>query len=159
MSSLAELAEDIEIHLPASPTTEKIELPDCVLVDETGFSFAPAGGVHRIRFDASGVDKRVAELRTMFRERGRDEFTWWVGTSSTPDDLEERLLGAGAVPYGHDPLIMAMVSTSEPPSVDAIEVRRVESLEDFSIARELGWATAGFTDEQLEHVRATLAER
>src|SRR5262249_34733898 len=35
----------------------------------------------------------------------------------------------------------------------------VESLEEFSVGRELGWSSAGFTEEQLEHVRATLPER
>ena len=80
LTLLEELAEDIEVHLPAPPSVEKLELPDCVLIDETGFPYAPAGGVHRIRFD--GVERRGArrpQLRAMFRERGRDEFTWWVG--------------------------------------------------------------------------------
>jgi GNAT superfamily N-acetyltransferase len=159
LSSLEALAEDVEVHLPASPTVEKLELPDCVLIDETSFSFAPAGGVHRIRFGASSVDDRVPALRSLFRERGRDEFTWWVGTSATPDDLELRLLRAGATPYGDDPVVASMVSTTEPPEVDGIDVRRVERLEDFSVARELGWSTADFTDEQLAHVRASLADR
>ena len=149
MTLLEELAEDIEVHLPAPPSVEKLELPDCVVVDETGFPWAPAGGVHRIRFDASNVEERVPELRAMFRERGRDEFTWWVGTSSTPDDLEDRLLGHGASPYSDDPVIAAMISTSEPPEVAGFHVRRVERVEDFSIARELAWSTADSGDEQL----------
>jgi GNAT superfamily N-acetyltransferase len=159
LTLLEELAEDIEVHLPAPPSVEKLELPDCVVVDETGFPWAPAGGVHRIRFDASNVEERVPELRAMFRERGRDEFTWWVGTSSTPDDLEDRLLGHGASPYSDDPVIAAMISTSEPPEVAGFHVRRVERVEDFSIARELAWSTADSGDEQLARVRETLPER
>jgi GNAT superfamily N-acetyltransferase len=159
LSSLAELAEDIDLHLPAVPAVERLELGDCVLIDQRGFSFAPAGGFHRIRFEAEGVEERVRRLRELFRERGRDEFTWWVGTSSTPGDLEDRLLALGATPYGDDPVIASMVSTSEPPEVEGVTVRRVERLEEFVIARELAWSTADFTDEQLAHVRATTAER
>jgi len=159
LSSLAELAEDIELHLPVLPGVERLDLGDCVLLDQPGFSFAPAGGFHRIRFDAERIDERVRQLRETFRERGRDEFTWWVGTSSTPDDLEDRLLALGAVPYGDDPVVASMVSTSEPPEVEDVEVRRVERLEEFVIARELAWSTAEFTDEQFAHVRATIPER
>jgi len=159
LSSLGELAEDIEVHLPTSPSVEKLELPDCVIIDETGFPYAPAGGVHRIRFEGSSVDERVTELRAMFRERGRDEFTWWIGPSATPDDLEERLLGLGASPFGDDPVVAVMVSTTEPPEVAGIEVRPVERIEDFSIARELAWSTVDSTDEQLARIRETLRER
>jgi hypothetical protein len=159
LTLLTELAEDIEVHLPAPPSIEKLELPDCVVIDETGFPYAPAGGVHRIRFGGSSVDERVTELRAMFRERGRDEFTWWVGTSATPDDLEERLLGLGASPFNDDPVVAVMVSTTEPPEVAGIEVRPVERIEDFSIARELAWSTADSSDEQLARVRETLSER
>jgi GNAT superfamily N-acetyltransferase len=159
LTPLEERAEDIEVYLPASPSVEKLELPDCVIVDETGFPYAPAGGVHRIRFGVSGVEERVTELRAMFRERGRDEFTWWAGTSATPGDLEERLLGLGASPFADDPVVAMMVSTTEPPDVVGIEVRPVERIEDFSIARELAWSTTDSTDEQLARTRETLQER
>jgi GNAT superfamily N-acetyltransferase len=159
LTRLEELAEDIEVHLPAPPSVEKLELSDCVLIDETGFPYAPSGGVHRIRFAESSVDERVSELRAMFRERGRDEFTWWVGPSATPDGLEERLLGLGATPFEEDPVVAVMVSTTEPPEVAGIEVRPVERIEDFSIARELAWSNVDSTDEQLARIRETLSER
>jgi GNAT superfamily N-acetyltransferase len=159
LTSLAELAEDIELYLPPTPGVEKLDLGDCFLVEEVGFSFPPAGGVHRIRFEPVDVERRVSELRRMFRERGRDEFTWWVGTSATPGDLEERLRALGATSYGDDPVITSMVTSSAPPEVEGVDVRRVERLEDFAIARELAWSTADFTDEQLAHVRATIPER
>ena len=159
MTLLEELAEDIEVHLPTSPRVEKLELPDCVLIDETGFPYAPSGGVHRIRFGASSVEERVSELRAMFRERGRDEFTWWVGTSATPDDLEERLLGLGASPFDDDPVVAVMVSRTEPHEVGGFDVRRVDRVEEFSIAREIAWSTADSSDEQLARIRETLTER
>ncbi len=158
MSSLEELAGEIEVHLPAPRAIERIELPDCVLLDETGFSFPPAGGVHRLRF-GDDVEGRVEAIRAMFRERGRDEFTWWVGTSATPGDLEARLLALGATPYGDEPVVASMVTTAAPPEVEDVDVRRVERLEEFSIARKLAWSSADFTDEQLARARATLDER
>ncbi len=159
MTLRTELAEDIEVHLPASASIERVELPDCVLLDQTGFSFPPAGGVHRLRFDAGSVDERVAVLRGMFRERGRDEFTWWVGTSARPGDLQDRLLALGAVPYGDEPVIASMVSRTTPPAVEGVDVRRVERLDDFVVARELAWTTADFTDAQLAEARSTLASK
>ena len=159
MTLLEELAEEIEVHLPLSESVERLELPDCVVVDQTGFPFPPAGGVHRLRFDDAGVEERATALRALFRDRGRVEFTWWVGTSATPRDVEARLLALGAAPYGDDPIIASMVSTTPPPEVQGVDVRRVERLEEFTIARELAWTTAGFTDEQLVQVRSTLAAR
>ncbi len=159
MTLLTELAEDIEVHLPASASIERLELPDCVLLDQTGFSFPPAGGVHRLRFADGSVDERVTALRALFRERGRDEFTWWIGSSATPVDLEARLLALGATPYGDEPVIASMVSTTPPPAVEGVDVRRVERLEDFAVARELAWTTADFTDAQLVEARSTLASK
>jgi len=159
LSSLAELAEDIELHLPPSASIERVELPDCVLLDQTGFSFPPAGAALRLRLDAANVDERVAAVRALFRERGRDEFTWWVGTSATPVDLEDRLRAMGMTSYGDDHVITSMLCTEPPPEVEGVEVRRVDTFEDFSVARELAWTTADFTHEQLDHARAGLRDR
>lgn len=159
MSSLEELAEDIEVLLPGAPHVERAELFDCVLLDQTGFSFPPAGAAHRLRFDVDHVEERVAVVRAWFRDRDRDEFTWWVGTSATPGDLEARLRAMGAAPYGDDPLLTSMVLTEAPPEVEGVKVRRVERFEDFAVAREMAWATADFTVEQLTHARSTQESR
>ena len=69
------------------------------------------------------------------------------------------MLRLGASPYSDDPVIAAMISMTEPPEVAGFDVRRVERVEDFSIARELAWSTADSSDEQLARVRETLSER
>lgn len=158
MSSLAELAEDIEVLLPLSPDTVKVELPDCVLLDQAGFSFPPAGGAHRLRFDAGRVEQRIEAVRTWFRERGRNEFTWWIGTSATPGDIDARLRARGAVPY-EEGVITSMVATEPPPEAEGVEVRKVEQFDDFVLAREIAWVTAGFTDEQSREARGTLTQK
>lgn len=159
MSSLEELAEDIEVLLPGSPSVAKEELSGCVLVDTAGISYPPASGAHQLRFDSERVEERIEVVRAWFRDRGRDAFTWWVGPSATPAGLEDRLRAAGAAPFADEPVVTSMVLTEPPPEVEGIEVRRVERLDDFALAREMAWNVAGFTDEQLESARATLVTR
>src|SRR5207247_10639989 len=90
LSSLLELAEDIEAHLPPFPSTTRADLPDCVLVDN-GMPYPPLSGAHRLRFEAAVLDARIGAVRRRFGELGRDQFTWWIGPSATPADLEARL--------------------------------------------------------------------
>ena len=127
-----------------------------MLLDQTGFPYAPAAGAHRLRFGEDDVEARVDEVRRWFGGRGRQEFTWWVGTSATPRDLEDRLLDLGASPYDDEPVISSMVTTDPPPAVAGIDVRRVTTIEELRIGREIGWASAELTDEQLESARASL---
>ena len=134
------------------------DLPDCVLYHEPGFSFPPAGAVYRVRFGAD-AGERIEAVRAWFRGRGREEFLWWVGTSATPADLEEQLLALGAEPYGADPIVAAMICTEPPPGVEEIDVRRVETFEDFTVAREIAWKTADFTERQQAEARASLERR
>lgn len=120
--------------------------------------FAEAGGAHRMRFDPDSVEGRVEAVRTWFRDQGREEFVWWVGPSTTPPDLEARLLGDGAVPW-RDGVVASMLTEQPPPQAPEIGVRRVEAFEDFVVARELAWTVAGFTAEQADEIRETLPEK
>ena len=158
MSSLEELAEDFELLLPLSPGTVRAELPDCVLLHQPDFSFPPAGSAHRLRFQADEVEERIDAVRGWFREQGRAEFVWWVGDSATPDDLDERLLAAGAAPW-EDGVIAMMLCTEATPEIAGVEVRRVETFEDFVRAREIAWESAELTEEQAREARATLPGR
>jgi GNAT superfamily N-acetyltransferase len=159
LTPIEELAEDIEVLLPVPRHVVREDLADCVLFHQPGFSFPPAGSAMRLRFDAAQVEERVGAVRAWFREQGREEFTWWVGTSATPGDLEARLHELGVSPYGDDPVIASMIATEPPPDVASIDVRLVERVEDFALAREIAWAAADFTDRQLAEARATLEER
>ena len=114
----------------------------------------PAAGAHRLRFAANGLEARIDAVRRWFGERGREQFTWWVGTSATPGDLEARLLDLGAYPYDDEPVITSMVATEPPPEVDGIEIRQVTTFEELATGREIGLATAELTEEQLVSARA-----
>jgi GNAT superfamily N-acetyltransferase len=159
LTSLAALAEDIEVLLPASASIARAELPDCVLIDMAGIASPGNSGAHRLRFASGRVDERIEAVRAWFRDRGRAEFTWWVGPSATPGDLEARLRAAGASSFADEPVVTQMLLTEPPPEVDGFEVRRVERFEEFAVGRELAWRIAGFTEEQLDAARGTLAER
>jgi GNAT superfamily N-acetyltransferase len=72
-----------------------------------------------------------------------------------PRDLEARLLARGAIPWD-DGVITMMTAVEPPPEAEGVEVRRVETFEDFVLAREIAWEAAEFTEEQAREVRATL---
>ena len=63
------------------------------------------------------------------------------------------------MPDKDDHVIVTMLTTEQPPHVEGIEVRKVSRLEDFVLAREIAWATAGFTEEQAEEIAATLPQK
>jgi hypothetical protein len=134
------------------------ELADCILVNGP-HPYPPLGGAHRLRLRNEDVEARIAEVRAWFAARGRDEFTWWVGPSATPSDLGARLEQAGAVPFPDEPVVTAMVLTERPPAVAGVEVRLVETFEDYATAQEIGWKSGSFTEAQVEAGRAQLEER
>jgi GNAT superfamily N-acetyltransferase len=129
-----------------------------VLIHQVGMSYPPAGGAHRLRFDADRLDERIVAVRDWFRDQGREQFVWWVGTSATPADLEQQLLARGAVPW-EDGVITLMLTDEPPPEAPGIDVRRVETFEDFVAGREIGWDSAEFTPEQAEEMRSSQAEK
>jgi GNAT superfamily N-acetyltransferase len=157
-TDLASLAEDVEILLPAAPRSVRADLADCVLIHQVGMSYPPAGGAYRLRFGRDDVDERVAAVREWFRDRGREQFVWWVGSSATPSDLEARLLERGATPW-EDGVISVMVTEEPPPDVAGVDVRRVETYDEFVFARAIAWSVAGFSPEEKQEARATLPER
>lgn len=141
-----------------APNSVRLELPDCVLLHQIGMSYPPASGAHRVRFEPAIADDRVAAVRDWFRGQGREEFVWWVGSSATPPDLEARLREQGATPW-EDGVIASMLTEQPPPEVPGIEIRRVETFEDFVVAHELAWSVAKLTEQQADEVRARLPEK
>jgi GNAT superfamily N-acetyltransferase len=96
--------------------------------------------VQRPRF-GEAVEETVAEIRALVRETGHRTPMWWLGASSTPDDLAEQLLELGfAEPQDRVNHLVAL-AIQEPPEAGRaeIEVRRVETLEDFARASEVMW--------------------
>lgn len=83
--------------------------------------------VERLRLRADEVEGAVAAVDAFMREAGTLRASWWVCERSTPDDLEQRLLAAGCSVVDDDYLHAAMVLTREPPAVQGVEARLLET--------------------------------
>jgi GNAT superfamily N-acetyltransferase len=117
------------------------------------------GSACRVRFGPS-VDGQVMTVREWFAARGRERFVWMVGPSTTPTDLERRLLDLGAEPNPGGSDHMAMVLDREPPPSPAeIELRRVETFADYALMWEIRFGGFGMPDEERDAIRPTLCER
>lgn len=120
------------------------------------------GQATRIRF-GDGPEGSVQAVRAWFRARGRERFVWSIGPSTTPADLEQRLLDLGAEPSPGQPDATAMVLDREPtrpPEPPAgIEVRRVASLADYFSMWEIMFEGFDMPQAEREAIRATLEAR
>jgi GNAT superfamily N-acetyltransferase len=148
------LAEDAFAYTPLWPAYEREEREQCVLFHGPSAHrwFAMA---LRLRL-GSDVETVVEDVRDWFRERGRRELTWIVTDSSTPSDLRERLLALGAQPDADEPIMAGMVLTRAPAAVEGIEVRPVETFEEYAAVRELGWDLLGMSEDARTEPRGRL---
>jgi hypothetical protein len=113
------------------PSTERLESPDVVLRHRPHLMPHWFGSATRVRFADGDVERRHAEIRRWFADRGRQAFNWQLGPSSTPRDVEARLVASGARPEPDDPDALAMLLERQPPPGPAsIRVRRVATLAD-----------------------------
>jgi hypothetical protein len=110
--------------------------------------------VEGLRLDADGVERVVAEVAALVAQTSAQRCSWWLTERSTPDDLEERLLAAGLARYEKDYLHAAMLLTKEPPHVAGVEVRRIETFEEFAEARRLARDAFGNFELDEEDVAA-----
>jgi len=98
-----------------------------VLTAEIGRTWT---AVERIRLEGADVAAAVARVDAFMLEARTVRASWWLSERSTPGDVEERLLSAGCKRDDSDYLHAAMVLTREPPAVDGIEARRLETADE-----------------------------
>jgi len=154
----AAVAEDGFGYVVLTPGEVREARPDVILTHGP-IPMPEFGSASRIRFGPA-IEGPIAMVRAWFAARGRERFVWLVGPSTTPTDLERRLLdlGAEANPGGADG--MAMVLDHEPlPSPADIELRRVETFADYAAAWEVMFEGFDMPGEERDAVRATLRER
>ena len=117
------------------------------------------GSASRIRL-GSEIDDPVREVRAWFATWGRDRFVWCLGPSTTPTDLERRLLDLGAEPNSTRSESTAMVLDHEPPGSPVnVAICRVETFEDHVAQWEILVAAFEVPEAEREAVRATLEAR
>jgi GNAT superfamily N-acetyltransferase len=148
------LAEDAFAYTPLWPAFEREEHDGYVLFHGPNPHHLFALAL-RLRL-GTDIEANVEAVRRWFAERGRRELTWLVGDSSTPSDLAERLLALGAEPDAKEPVYAGMVLTTAPPAVGGIEVRPIETFEEYAAVRELGWDLLGLSEEERGESRARL---
>jgi hypothetical protein len=130
------VAEDFEAYFLPRPSWVREIRPDVVLIDRSGAD----GSALRVRWEGD-VGRSIEAVRTWFRVRGRQEFSWKLGAHTTPADLGSRLRDQGALEAEE---LMAMILDREPPTVEGIEVRAIEAFEDYVRSQEiLGLGSAG----------------
>jgi hypothetical protein len=94
----------------------------------------------------TGVDVGDDEVESLLRHV-RDlvpagkRCMWWLGPSVRPRDLPDRLLALGlSEPDDGAPLVKALALTDAPAATpEGIEVRRIETFEDFVASRRVQW--------------------
>jgi GNAT superfamily N-acetyltransferase len=150
-----EAVEDAFVYIPG-PSVEIEERPDLVLRNQP-HPHSMYGMVLRPRL--RDVEASLALTREWFAARDRKSYSWLVGDHAEPADLSEQLLRHGATPNDDDPLFAGMILEREPAPATGVEVRRVESFEDYVAANEAGWRSFLFTDEQRAELRPKLRER
>src|SRR5471032_1040537 len=150
--SLAELAEETTLHLLPRPTFEAVERDGYVYI-----AGARSATVHLVRL--GDVADAVKWTRAESQRREHRDLTWWVGDSATPADLPAQLLELGVVIDEEQPVLTGMTATSPPPAAAGVEVRRVESLEDYLAALEGDWEVWQTPESERAERRVLEAER
>jgi hypothetical protein len=118
--------------------------PEYAFAYDFGHRWAACEGL-RVR----DVDRVVTEVDALVTSSGAEVCSWWLTERSTPADLEQELLARGLRLVESDYLHAGMLSTTAPPEVPGIDVRRVETLEDHAVARRLGSPELQLSDEHL----------
>jgi hypothetical protein len=111
----------------------------------SGRGDGPAWNVaQRLRLEPGELEEARAEIHAQLRARRRTVCTWEVGTSATPSDLADRLLGLGLVEEAGSSAVGMVLSEAPaggfPPGV---EVRRAGSDADERLSSEIAAAAFG----------------
>src|SRR2546425_483078 len=130
--TLEELAEHAEAHFGPVPRFEKVDGDDFTYIAGPG-----SANLHPYRI--GDVAAAVEWSRAESRRRGHKEVEWWVGWRTEPRDLGEQLLALGLARGEDPPTLTGMTTTREPPAAPAIEVRRVDTEQDYAAAVEVDW--------------------
>jgi len=131
-TDLLELAEEPSLSLPPEPGRELLERDGYLLVVR-----GRRASVERIRL--GDVERAVAEVRAYAPERELEAVTWWIGERSTPADTVVRLVALGLEPDDEMPVSTTLTIATRPAGNPVVEVRRIETAEDYLRAREIAW--------------------
>jgi ribosomal protein S18 acetylase RimI-like enzyme len=116
-----------------TPGMTVIDSVDVVIAD-SGLADDTFNVVTAAHFTSENADRRIAE--TLDHLAQRRPYSWWVGPSSTPSDLSQRLRAAGLRHTATEAaMCLDLAQLPVPVPVAGLEVRRVtttEQLRDFA---------------------------
>ncbi len=156
------LAEDPSAHTPAPVPDSGLER---ILTDRYSILLGPVPSftsIMRVRLRPDEVEATVAEVRRIVAERGHVKPVWWIGGSARPPDLVERLLALGFEPNrepGWEPRCTAMALVEPPPTAEGIVARRIETLAEYALAREISGSAFETPQEEQEQWRSIDQQR
>jgi hypothetical protein len=118
-------------------------------------------GISGPRFREEELDEVIALVHDLVPAEKRQ--TWWISPSAQPENLVGLLEARGFRLAPDGPECRAMVLTSAPPtSPPGIEVRRIETFEDFIAARDVQWDAFDIPEDrravQRVHMRSEFDE-
>jgi hypothetical protein len=132
VSELVDFAEGMAPFLEPAPGRLLRITDGYALSAEIGHTWV---GVERVRLREDELIGAIADVDAFMHESRTERASWWLTERSTPE--EGAFLAAGLQRDEADYFHAAMVLTTEPPSVDGIETRRIETLEEFAESRRL----------------------
>jgi GNAT superfamily N-acetyltransferase len=142
MPSRAELAENTGKYVFPRPSYPVIETGDYTYVAGPRNAWVVAPRRANIEW-----------ARDESRRRGVPEIVWWVGWN-VPAGLEDELAAHGLVPHDTQPVLTGMTCATEPPSAPQVDVRPIESLEQYLEAIAVDWEVWDVPEPDREQRRA-----
>jgi hypothetical protein len=114
--------------------------------------------VSGVRVGESEVEELLDEVRR--RVPADKEAMWWIGPGAQPPALHERLLELGLrPPRDRGTPVHGLVLVEEPAApAEDIDVRVIDTLEQFAAARELQWEAFAAPEDRRARNRARLRE-
>jgi GNAT superfamily N-acetyltransferase len=101
------------------------------------------------------VDAAIAKARELVPAEKKP--IWWIGPSAEPADLYEQLRARGfRTPEDRADWLYAMASRTAPPESPGVDVRLVETFDEFLTATQVGWDAFGISEERRERERPHL---
>jgi ribosomal protein S18 acetylase RimI-like enzyme len=114
-----------------------IKIDDDVIWGATGIPGAAFNGATAATFSEESADARIETILDYFRSL-RIDMSWWVGPTSTPGDLGDRLAAHGLVPDGVAPgMLMSLAGWSPPPLPDGLSIEPTTTAAAFHEAMDV----------------------